>query len=247
MLVDGGPCPSVLDDQIGQSIPFWDREIDLIIATHPDDDHVAGLPGVLERYDVGLLLTNGQEAQEQSYQALLDAATENAVPTHQAQAGEVIDLGDGIRLEILNPPSPQPQAPWRTQFAQDELRSSSPGHDNDLSIALRLIYDDFSLLLTGDAGATTEREMLASGHPLSAMVYKAGHHGAKSSSSEPFLRAVNPQFVIVSAGEGNRYGHPHEEVLERAAEIGAAVLRTDELGTIEVITDGEQMWLEAGT
>jgi competence protein ComEC len=74
------------------------------------------------------------------------------------------------------------------------------------------------------------------------VVYKAGHHGAKSSSGAPFLRAINPQYVIVSAGEGNNYGHPHEEVLERAADMGAAVLRTDELGTIEVITDGEQMW-----
>ncbi len=101
------------------------------------------------------------------------------------------------------------------------------------------------MLLTGDAGAAVEREMLASGYTLTAMVYKAGHHGAKSSNSEMFLRTVQPQYVIVSAGEGNNYGHPHEEVLERAADIGAAVLRTDELGTIEVITDGEQMWWES--
>jgi competence protein ComEC len=77
------------------------------------------------------------------------------------------------------------------------------------------------------------------------MVYKAGHHGAKSSNSERFLRAVQPQYVIISAGEGNNYGHPHPEMLDRAADIGAAVLRTDELGTIEVITDGEQMWWSA--
>jgi competence protein ComEC len=232
ILIDGGLYPSVLNDHLGREIPFWDRDVDLVIATHPDEDHVAGLPGVLERYDVGLLITNGQAAQEESYQALLDVATENAVPIHQATAGEIIDIGDGVRLEILNPSSPQALTP-------------SPGHDNDLSVALRLVYGDFSLLLTGDAGAAAEREMLASGRPLSAVVYKAGHHGARSSSSASFLRAVLPRYVVVSAGEGNNYGHPHEEMLDRAAEVGAAVLRTDELGTIEVITDGDVMWWEA--
>jgi len=162
----------------------------------------------------------------------MEIADENTVPIHRAKAGEIIELGDGVRLEILNPSNPQPLAP-------------SPGHDNDLSVALRLVYGDFSLLLTGDAGAAAEREMLASGRPLSAVVYKAGHHGAKSSSSELFLNAVNPQYVIVSAGEGNNYGHPHPEVLARAAAVGAQVLRTDELGTIEVSTDGEMMWWEA--
>jgi competence protein ComEC len=101
------------------------------------------------------------------------------------------------------------------------------------------------MLLTGDAGGATERDMLASGYPLSAMVYRAGHHGPKSSNSERFLRAVQPQYVIISAGQGNNYGHPHEEVLERTAEVGAGVLRTDELGTIEVITDGDQIWWES--
>ncbi|MGB3715934.1 MAG: ComEC/Rec2 family competence protein, partial [Candidatus Promineifilaceae bacterium] len=232
ILIDGGLYPRVLNDHLGREIPFWDRDIDLVIATHPDDDHVAGLPGVLDRYEVGQLITNGQAAQEESYQALMDIATENAVPIHQARAGEIIELGDGLRLEILNPPSPQSQAP-------------SLGHDNDQSVALRLVYGDFSLMLTGDAGDAAERDMLASSRPLSAVVYKAGHHGAKSSSGEPFLRAINPQYVIVSAGEGNNYGHPHDEVLERASDVGAAVMRTDELGTIEVITDGEQLWWEA--
>ncbi len=232
ILVDGGLYPSVLNDQIGRAIPFWERKIDLVIATHPDDDHVAGLPSVLERYDVGQLITNGQAAEEESYQALLDIAAENAVPIHQARAGEIIEIGDGVRLEILNPPS-------------DQRPPTGDHHDNDLSVAFRLTYGDFSLLLTGDAGAAAEREMLASGQPLSAVVYKAGHHGAKSSSGESFLGAVQPRYVIVSAGEGNNYGHPHPEVLARAAAGGAQVLRTDELGTIEVVTDGEQMWWES--
>jgi competence protein ComEC len=96
--------------------------------------------------------------------------------------------------------------------------------------------------LTGDANDVVERKMVSVGRPLSAIVFKAGHHGARSSSSKRFLEAVQPQFVIISAGEGNSYGHPHEEVFQRAVDVGAAVLRTDELGTIKVITDGQAVW-----
>jgi competence protein ComEC len=229
ILIDGGLYPSVLNDHLGREIPFWDRSVDLVIATHPDEDHVAGLPGILERYGVGELITNGQMVDDESFQALLDLATENAIPIHHARVGEAIEFGDGVRLEILNAPDPRSPVP-------------DPQLDNELSVAVRLIYGDFSMLLTGDAGEAAEREMLTLGRPLAALVYKAGHHGARSSSGMEFLKAVNPQYVVISAGEGNNYGHPHEEVLERVAEMGAAVLRTDELGTIEVISDGKQMW-----
>ncbi|MGD2048100.1 MAG: DNA internalization-related competence protein ComEC/Rec2 [Chloroflexota bacterium] len=232
ILIDGGAYPTVLNEHLGRQIPFWDRDIDLIVATHPDADHVAGLPGVFDRYDVGRLITNGQQAQEATYQALLTAAAGTNTPVLACQAGEVIEIGDGVQLEVLNPTA--------------DGRSLTAGeHDNELSIAFRLIYGDFSLLLTGDAGEKTEQGMAAVGRSLAAVVYKAGHHGAKSSSSTDFLESVRPQVVIISAGEGNRYGHPHEEVLQRAGSVGAAVLRTDELGTIEVISDGQAMWWEA--
>ena len=87
--------------------------------------------------------------------------------------------------------------------------------------------------------------MLESGQPLSALVFKAGHHGSNSSSTMPFLEAVGSQIMVISVGEDNRYGHPHPEVLARAEAVGAAVLRTDELGTIEIISDGERMWWQA--
>jgi len=231
ILVDGGAYPTVLHDHLGREIPFWDRDIDLVIATHPDADHVAGLPGVFDRYNVDRLITNSITAGTETYRALLTAAAESGAPIHQAVAGEVITIEDGLTLEVLNPPAGAP--------VSDEQ------HDNDNSVALRLIYGDFSLLLTGDAGEEAERDMLRSGRTLSALVYKAGHHGAKSSSTAPFLDAVRPAYIVVSAGEDNRYGHPSQELLRRAANVGAAVLRTDELGTIEVITDGEQMWWES--
>jgi competence protein ComEC len=88
--------------------------------------------------------------------------------------------------------------------------------------------------------------MVGNGRSLHALILKAGHHGSNTSTSAPFLEAVRPQIVIISAGKDNRFGHPNEEVLERITAVGAVVLRTDELGTIEVTTDGQQMWWRAG-
>ncbi len=108
-----------------------------------------------------------------------------------------------------------------------------------------VVYDKFALLLTGDGEAVTERKLIQSGRDITAAVYKAGHHGSSTSSSAKFLEVVQPQFIVISAGEGNRYGHPHDAMLKRGAAIGAAILRTDELGTIEVIADGHVMWWRA--
>ena len=156
-------------------------------------------------------------------------AQQEGTPVHNVQTGEVVDIDDGVRLEILNP----------NFYAQP---TDGEQHDNEMSIVLRLSYGDFSLLLTGDISEKTEAELTTAGSQLSALVYKAGHHGARTSSSEDFLDTVKPQFMIISSGVDNRYGHPHEEVLYRAAAIGAEVLRTDEMGTIEVISDGQRLW-----
>lgn len=223
VLVDGGLYPTVLNDYIGRKLPFGDRSIDIIIATHPDADHISGLPALFERYDIDLLITNGADDESPIYAALFNAAADT--PIHPARAGETILIEDGVRLEIVHP----------TQL-------NTAGDRNNESVSLRLVYGDFSLLLTGDAEVEAEREMVGGKRPLISTVYKAGHHGSNSSSSAPFLAAVQPQIAIISAGADNSYGHPHEEVLERLADGKTAVLRTDELGTIELITDGKVMY-----
>ena len=230
ILVDGGFYPSILNDQLGRQMPFWDRDLDILVATHPDADHVAGLVDVFDRYTIDQLITDGGELGISStYDALLLAAEASETVVHPAQAGEIIEIGDGVRLEVVHP----------SAYFDTEDR-------NDNSVSFRLLYGDFSLLLTGDAEEPAEQAMLAQGYPLNALVFKAGHHGSRTSSSMPFLEAIQPQIIIVSAGVDNRFGHPHPEMLERAQAIGATVLRTDELGTIEVMTDGETMWWEAG-
>lgn len=229
LLVDGGRYPSTVLDQLGRQMPFWDRSIDMIIATHPDDDHVAGLVEVVEHYRVSGLITNGADADsDPAYATLLAAAAEREVDIHSTRQGEVINLDTDVKVEIMNP---------------GELGKAADR--NDASVVARLTYLDFSVLLTADVDEGVEETLLEKGQNLKAIVLKAGHHGANTSSSSPFLAAVSPQIIIISAGMDNSYGHPHPAMLDRAASIGATVLRTDEMGTLEVITDGKQMWWTA--
>ena len=229
ILVDGGFYPSILNEQLGKQMPFWDKNIDFVIATHPDADHVSALVEVFERYDVDTLITDGEGFGESPiYDAVLAAAEANGATIRPALTGELIEIGDGVRLEALHPGA--------------ELDADAR---NENSVSMRLIYEDFSFLFTGDAEQKAEETMLANGRNLHALVYKAGHHGSNSSSSAAFLDAIRPQIIVVSAGKDNRFGHPHPDMLKRAQAIGATILRTDQLGTIQLTTDGETMWWEA--
>ncbi len=228
MLVDGGQFPAALNAHLGRQMPFWDRSLDMVVATHPDDDHVAGLPELFDRYRVDLLLTNGAApGASRAYEQLLRQAAGGGALIRTPAVGERLEMADGVTLTFLHPAATPLPA------------------DNDNSVALHLAYGQFSLLLTGDGELEAERAMMASGLPLRALVFKAGHHGSRTSSNRFFLEAVQPQIVVISAGADNHFDHPHEELLERAAEVGATVLRTDELGTIEMVTDGERMWWTA--
>ena len=226
ILVDGGFYPSILNAELGDHLPFWNKRLDLMVATHPDADHVSGLVEVFAKYRVAQLITDGSEKGETAvYDAVLEAAEAEKAEIRTAVAGERIVIGDGVILQILHP----------NETRNDENR-------NENSVSMRLTYGDFSYLFTGDAEVFAERAMLQSGLPLQATVLKAGHHGSRTSSTRLFLEAVQPRIMIVSAGANNQFGHPHPEVLERAALMRTAVLRTDQLGTIELITDGEQLW-----
>ncbi len=226
VLVDGGRYPNVLLAELGRQIPFWDRSLDVVVATHADDDHVGGLVEVVERYRVDHLLTNGLEPlSDPAFDALLLTARERGVTLATAQAGQRITIDDGVVLEVLHP------APgfW----------ADSP---NEMSVVLRVTFGNLSVLLTGDAESAAEAALLAGAPDLSSAVLKAGHHGANSSSSEAFLGAVKPMVVVVSAGRDNSYGHPHPAALERFAAGGASVLRTDKQGTLTLSSDGRSMW-----
>ncbi len=226
ILVDGGPSPAAVTSALGNALPFWDRSLDLVVVTHPQEDHLGGLIGVLERYQVGLLLDSGEECATDACQRFWELVEVKEIPYRRAEAGMGVELGDGVRIEVFHPPL-------------ELLRGTGPDANNN-SVVLKVTAGRASLLLTGDIEEKGERALLASGQPLRSLVLKAPHHGAATSLTPRFLLEVGPQLVIISVGE-NQFGHPAPETLAKLS--GLTTLRTDEEGTIEVVTDGERYWV----
>jgi competence protein ComEC len=229
ILIDGGPSPITLLSEMGRHMPFWDRSLEMVVNTHPEADHLAGLPEVLDRYRVSQVLLSDVENETHLYSAWEEALLEEGATVIPAQAGLRMWLGDGVWAEVLHPG----QTPVGTRL-------------NDHSVVLQISLGQVSFLLPGDIEAEVERRLVATDNLLGATVLKAPHHGSNTSSSQRFLAAVDPEVAIISVGVDNRFGHPAPEVLGRYAERGIPVLRTDELGGIEFITDGEQLWVQVG-
>jgi competence protein ComEC len=228
MLIDGGPSATDLNWRLGQEMPFWDRSLDMVVNTHPDSDHLGGLVSLLDRYEVGKVLVTDIAGHSELYQQWETELAEEQLVATIGQAGMQLALSPGITTTILNP-SPA---------------TAGIDEPNNHSIVLYLQMDRISFLLPGDIETPVERNLVSAEVPLAATVLKSPHHGSATSSSEAFLQAVQPQIVVISVGEDNGFGHPSREVLERYAEHGLTVLRTDERGTIEFSTDGERLWVE---
>ena len=222
ILVDGGPSPSALLDELGEVLPFWDRSLDLVVLTHGDADHVSGLVSALERYKVTTVL-DGAPSGDRESAVWLTAVQEAGIPRVTATRGTRLAAGAMV-LTVLNPGAEA---------------SRNYGSSNDASVVLRVDYGETSMLLTGDAEEAAEQAMMEAGLPLAADVLKVGHHGSAASTSPAFLAQVAPQVAVISAGAENRFGHPSPEVLARLA--GVQVLRTDQRGRVEVISDGQKL------
>lgn len=224
MLIDGGKDRSVLRELPKVMGPL-DRSIDLIVETHPDADHIGGLPEVLARYAVAYFVSPGKESDSSIY-AQLQVAEEKEPRMQEllAREGMRIHLGKGVSADVFHP-----------ENNVDKLRET-----NDASIVMRLVYGDTEFVLSGDAASWIEDRLVSEyGDRLQSDVLKAGHHGSKNSSSDLWLATVNPDTVVVSAGKGNSYGHPHSETLDRIRTQGAKVLSTIDSGTITLISDGK--------
>ncbi|MEX1193740.1 MAG: DNA internalization-related competence protein ComEC/Rec2 [Dehalococcoidia bacterium] len=226
VLVDGGAGGEVISAALGRALPFYDRRIDLVIATHPQDDHIGGLPEVIGAYDVGAVLDSAVEADSPFYDAWRDAIDAADVPRYVAERGQSINLGGGARLEVIGPVS---------------LPLAASSDLNDASTVVRLVMGDVSFLLTADIEESAETALVRSGSELRATVLKVPHHGSSTSTSPPFLARVGPAIDVISVGAGNTYGHPTDEVLARLR--GDYVLRTDEVGDVRIETDGSRIWV----
>ena len=229
ILVDGGPSPSLLLGGLGRAMPFWDRSLDLVVLTHPDEDHLAGLVPVLKRYRVGHAMEPALPHETPLAEEWGRLLSERGVHQVIGQRGMRIAVEDGVLLEVLHP--------------GPILLQGTEADDNNNSLVLRLVYGRSSFFLAGDLEHEGEEVLLKAGQPVRSWVLKVAHHGAKSGTGEPFLAAVAPRLAVISVGRGNRFGHPSPELLRRLAEQGVSVLRTDERGQIEIITDGERCWV----
>ena len=226
ILVDGGGrSDDPKTDIIGPKVvePFLRREavnkIDLLVLTHPHEDHVQGLVSVVRDFRVGMVLDAGIPHGSQGYQEFLRTIEKRHIPYHRAVRGQEIDFGDGVCARVLNP------GPNRLVGTEDDT--------NNNSVVLRITYGKCAILLTGDIGEEAEVDILRSGERLTSDLLKVCHHGSLTGTSDEWLEAVKPAIAVISVGK-NSFGHPSEEVEERLADRGIKVYRTDRDGAITV-------------
>jgi competence protein ComEC len=232
ILIDGGPDPQKINLELSKKLPFWDRTIDLVVCTQPQADHVTGLVDVLHRYKVKQVLDPGVSYNSSIYQEWLNVLEERGTEYNIARVGQEIDLGNEIKMEVLNPP----ESLW-----------AGTSHDVDNNgVVLKLSWGQVSFLFTADIREDIEFELIGQRANLKSTVLKVAHHGSETSTSQQFLAAVDPEVAAISVGADNSFGHPSPEVVERLIErLGEDnIYRTDEDGTIEFITDGEQLWVQ---
>lgn len=221
IIVDGGPDGSVIRE-LAHLMPFYDRSIDVLIVTNPDQDHFSGFVDVLDRYHVKSVFESGTKKDSGGYQALEQKIKDEQADHELLRRGGVLDIGGGAYIRVLFPD--------RNVYGLD----SNPG-----SLIMQLVYGNTKVMLMGDTVIPVENFVTElDGTTLSSQILKLGHHGSRTSSGDALLQAVKPDVAIVSAGCDNKYGHPHKETLDRLASANVSYLWTCKEGTIEYESDG---------
>lgn len=224
ILIDGGPNKKVMSE-LAKIMPFYDKTIDAIILTHPHEDHLNGLNEILKNYKVGAVLESGNRGETASYDVFQKLIKENGAKHFYAKRGTKLNIAQNTRLNILLP-----------------IFNLKNGDVHDQMVVGKLIYGKTAFMLTGDMEKNLENYLITfEKENLKSDVLKTGHHGSRTSTSENFLGWVSPKYTIISAGEKNKYGHPHKEVLNRLEKFGAQIFRTDLNGGIKIKSDGENI------
>jgi len=230
ILVDGGPDSTVLE-KLGTVMPFWDRDIDMIILSHPERDHVTGLFSVLRNYDVHEVVWSQLDSGTAECKEWEDLVRRENAQVVKADEGTKLELdyNPADYIEILSPPS-DAQAP--------------PGSQNDASVVAKLVWGQRSFLFTGDASIKEEQVLENEHADIRSDVLKVSHHGSKYSTDDAFLADVMPAAAVISVGRGNSYGQPHVQVLDLLKNYGITTERTDLNGDVTFETDGINLFLK---
>lgn len=248
ILIDGGRGNKVLGC-LSDHMPFYDRAIDIIALTHPQADHYEGLIGVLQRYSVGYFVISPVGNDTKGFEKLESLIKENQIPIKNIYTGDMIRLGD-VDLHTL-----WPNREWlvseigsqlldvSSQISSNVLGVASDLKDlNDVSLYFHIQMGEFDTLLTGDGDIRIQDDLMKIVTLPDVEVLKVPHHGSRTGMTEQFLKALDPELSVISVGK-NSYGHPAKSILDMLLEHGSRVLRTDQQGDIEVVSDGKRWWI----
>lgn len=208
------------------------RKLNLVIMSHPHSDHIGGMQSVLNAFPVGGVLDSGYVHGSALQRSVLETIKRKNIPFAKARAGTTKLLGSKTKIEILAPREP--------------LLHGTESDANNNSVVCRVVYGNVRILLMGDAEIEEQGRIIASGSNLESQVLKLSHHGSSDGTNLELLRWVKPEYIIISVGSGNEYGHPHRSVLRMIAteQTGARIYRTDMNGTVTILTDGRQIAAE---
>ena len=220
IIIDGG-TNETSSELVNTIKSYGIKRFDYVVATHPHEDHIGGLDDVIKSFEIGNVYLPDTSSSSMSFKNLVESISQSGAKVNRAYAGVTMIDETDIRAEFLAPVS---------NYYEDE---------NNYSSVLKLTYKGFSFLFTGDAETISEYDMIENGAYLKSDVLKVGHHGSTTSTSNQFLRAVNPAVAVISVGRDNSYGHPHREILERLSDL--KLYRTDLNGTVTVFCDGESL------
>lgn len=227
MVVDCGTSSWRYSERVGEKLvasylhSLGIRKIDIAVLTHPHADHISGYPSLLKIVPARHVLDIGAKHSSPYYRDFLKTIRDTKAIYHIARRGQVIDMGDGVKAQVLNP---------------DPLQNYTDL--NNRSIVLRVVYREVAFMITGDAGEQAEHAMISTEMPLQSQVLQVGHHGAEDANSPEWLSAVNPAVAVISCGRNNEYGHPSREVISCLQSRGVRVYRTDMHGAVAFTTDG---------
>lgn len=257
ILVDSGANNSVINC-LERELPFWDSDIELVIATHADKDHIGGFKSVLNEFFVKEMITTSVGKKTDVFLAFNEAVQREineGMTLSLIDNEQTIKIGDNFSITNVLPQVADIQDPsilgqntetqlWDKIEAQLAKMEEQNLDHNSLSIVSFIKFGDFKVLLTGDLEEEGEQALIDRGLIDDVNVLKVGHHGSKNGTSDEFLRHSQPEISIISVGENNNYGHPNPQVLAKLEQFGSKILRTDLSGPITIVSNGHDYWVE---